>query len=68
MNALTLDLGALGVTEEALIKNVLGKLGMTKEQAVKALADKLGVAYPAAHTTRQPWGVLTLRSIAASAS
>jgi hypothetical protein len=41
---LSLNLGALGVTDEALIKAVLGQLGITPEQAIEQLAAKLGVS------------------------
>lgn len=41
---LTLNLEALGVTEEALTQSILSELGLSKEEAVKALADKFGVS------------------------
>jgi len=42
---LTLNLEALGVTEEALTNAILSELGLSKEEAVKALAESLGVPF-----------------------
>ena len=41
---ISLNLEALGVTEEALEKSILSTLGLNREQAVTALAEKFGVS------------------------